>query len=158
MPLPSLLGSMFPMPRVLFAMARDGLLFKSLSKVSSRGSPVVATLSSGVVAGTTFSALKDCGSNLSIRFFCCNFDFAFVFHSAFMALLFDLKALVDMMSIGTLFAYTLVAICILILRYAWLCSNRLSIVGYSRLFDTEILLHCFSILLFNTLSSCHFKR
>lgn len=40
------------MPRVIYAMAEDGLLFKCLAQINSKTkTPIIATLSSGAVAG-----------------------------------------------------------------------------------------------------------
>jgi len=104
----SLLGAMFPLPRVLYAMATDGLLPRSLSSVHLWTlTPLLATLTSGVFAAT-------------------------------MALLFDLTQLVEMMSIGTLMAYTMVAVCVLILRYRYGNAADSRAVGYTRLSTNDL--------------------
>nr|CAD7439575.1 unnamed protein product [Timema bartmani] len=83
----SLLGALFPLPRVMYAMSSDGLVFRSLGNVHPRfQTPVVGTILAGLLTGI-------------------------------MASLFDLKHLVDMMSIGTLMAYSIVAACVMLLRY-----------------------------------------
>ena len=48
----SLLGDMFPMPRVIYVMAEDGLLFRGLAQIhANTGTPVMAIMSSGNLAG-----------------------------------------------------------------------------------------------------------
>lgn len=55
----SLLGAMFPMPRVIWAMADDGLLFKFMAEISPRTkTPLIATLTSGIGAGETLTRMS----------------------------------------------------------------------------------------------------
>ena len=83
----TLLGCMITMPRALYAMASDGIIFQSLSKISSDTRvPVVAT-----ILGTIKMCL-----------------FAFFL---------ELRQLAEFLSIGTLLAYLLIALAVIMLRY-----------------------------------------
>ncbi|XP_014300784.1 high affinity cationic amino acid transporter 1 isoform X2 [Microplitis demolitor] len=82
-----LFGAMFSLPRILYAMGRDGIIFKFFSKVNRRTkTPIVSTLSAGFLAGL-------------------------------LSLILNLSQLMDMLSVGTLVAYTMVSMCVIILRY-----------------------------------------
>ncbi|XP_068635868.1 cationic amino acid transporter 2, vacuolar-like [Aristolochia californica] len=83
----TLMGSMLPQPRILMAMARDGLLPRFFSDVNKRTQvPVKSTVGTGIIA--------------AILTFCM-----------------DVAELAGMVSVGTLLAFTVVAVSILILRY-----------------------------------------
>ncbi|XP_012282383.1 cationic amino acid transporter 4 [Orussus abietinus] len=83
----TLFGSLFSLPRTMYAMATDGLLFGFLGRVNQRTQvPIVNLAISGFV-------------------------------SALIAMIFDLQHLVEFMSIGTFLAYTIVSVSIIVLRY-----------------------------------------
>ncbi|CAK7314427.1 Cationic amino acid transporter 4 [Vulpes lagopus] len=82
-----LLSSLFSLPRIVYAMAVDGLFFQVFARVHPRTQVPLAGI-------TVFGSLM-----------------------SLLALLLDLEALVQFLSIGTLLAYTFVATSILVLRF-----------------------------------------
>lgn len=82
-----LLSNLFSLPRIVYAMAEDGLFFSVFSRVN----PVTKVPVIAIIVFGSFMAL--------------------------LALIFDLEALVQFLSIGTLLAYTFVAASIIVLRF-----------------------------------------
>ncbi|XP_007900016.1 cationic amino acid transporter 4 [Callorhinchus milii] len=82
-----ILSNLFSLPRITYAMSEDGLFFQIFSRVN----PVTQVPVIGIVV---FGILM-----------------------SILALVFDLEALVQFLSIGTLLAYTFVAASIIVLRY-----------------------------------------
>nr|GME08741.1 cationic amino acid transporter 2, vacuolar-like [Ipomoea batatas] len=83
----TLMGSLLPQPRILMAMARDGLLPSFFSDVNkSTQVPIKSTLVTGLFSGT-------------------------------LAFLMDVDQLSGMVSVGTLLAFTMVSVSVLVLRY-----------------------------------------
>lgn len=95
----SFVGGFLPLPRILYAMARDGVIYRVLAIVSKRFKvPIVATIVGGILIACLASML-------------------------------EIDQLADMLSIGTLAAYSLVSISVLLLRYEYRrptnCENPL---------------------------------
>lgn len=95
----SFVGGFLPLPRILYAMARDGVIYRVFAVVSRRFKvPIVATIIGGILIACLASML-------------------------------EIDQLADMLSIGTLAAYSLVSISVLLLRYEYRkpsnCENPL---------------------------------
>ncbi|GAB4834081.1 Carnitine O-acetyltransferase mitochondrial [Ancistrocladus abbreviatus] len=83
----SLMGSLLPQPRILMAMARDGLLPPFFSDINKRTQvPLKSTVATGILA-------------------------------AVLAFCMDVSQLAGMVSVGTLLAFTVVSVSVLVLRY-----------------------------------------
>ncbi|CAN7987956.1 unnamed protein product [Ixodes pacificus] len=82
-----LMGNMYALTRIVYAMAEDGLLFSWFSWVNARTQLPLAAM------------------------------YAFTSLSAVLAVLLDINTLVEMMSIGTLLAYLVVSASLIIVRY-----------------------------------------
>ena len=83
----SLIATMFALTRAVYAMAEDGLLFRCLAYVHP-------------VTQTPLVAIISCG-----------------LFAGLLSLITDLEILVELMAIGILFSYTVVAVAVLILRF-----------------------------------------
>ncbi|CAM8980844.1 unnamed protein product [Rhodiola kirilowii] len=83
----TLMGSILPQPRILMAMARDGLLPPFFSEINKKTHvPLKSTIATGIFAAT-------------------------------LAFCMDVSQLAGMVSVGTLLAFTTVAVSVLIIRY-----------------------------------------
>ncbi len=82
---------MFPMPRVVYSMASDGLIFKRLAYVSTKfKTPIIACLVTGLFAG--FEENKSDKNSIWSLF---HLNFIII---AILTLILDLNELIDMMS------------------------------------------------------------
>ncbi|CAL1284627.1 unnamed protein product [Larinioides sclopetarius] len=83
----AIIGSLFALTRIVYVMADDGLLFPFCSVVNSRTKIPLGSM------------------------------YTFASFAAIMSLILDVNTLVELMSIGTLFAYLVVSASVIILRY-----------------------------------------
>lgn len=66
----SLLGAMFPLPRIIYAMANDGIVFKKLGSIHPwTQTPLIATILSGLLSGKLNAYQYECtliGTNFQV--------------------------------------------------------------------------------------------